>query len=95
MSGTPNEDYLRRKLLQIRISSIEKGLEIVDSVKFIRVKSKKYSIFIMDQHMPIIGEIDGNISYVTNNDEKEIENIKGFFCHRQNIFSLLINEKLL
>ena len=88
-----SEQNYRSNLLQIRICSIEKGLEIVDSIKFIRVMSKRYNAYIMDQHMPIMGEIDGSVSFATDREEKELSNVKGFFCHQHNVFTLLLREQ--
>lgn len=87
-----SDQSFRSSLLQARICSIERGLEIVDSIKFIRVKSKGYNAYIMDQHMPVMGEIDGDVSFATERDEKELKKIRGFFCHQHNVFTLLISE---
>ena len=90
MAATP--DHLRNPLLEMRISSIAKGLVVINRIKLISLKTKNCNIHIMDQHMPILGEIDGTLSYVTDKEEHELENIKGFFCHRQNVFSLLLRD---
>lgn len=78
--------------MEVRVSSFENGLEVYRNVHIIRVKSAKYNLLIMEDYLPVIGKIDGSVSFVGEEKEHSIENIQGFFCHKHNVFSLLIKE---
>lgn len=79
--------------MEVRISSFENGLEVYQNVYLIRVKSAKYNLLIMEDYLPVIGKIEGSVSFVGEEKEHAIENIQGFFCHKHNVFSLLIEER--
>lgn len=79
--------------MEVRVSSFENGLEVYHNVQLIRVKSAKYNLLIMEDYLPVIGQIDGSVSFVGEEKEYSIENIQGFFCHKHNVFSLLIKER--
>ncbi len=80
------------KNLTIKIFTLSKGLETYDNIKIIRIKSKKYNLLIMLDYIPIIGEIEGNIDFESNSDSINYQNIKGYYMHSNNVFSLIINE---
>ncbi|HHZ17539.1 MAG TPA: hypothetical protein PLJ33_02895 [Peptococcaceae bacterium] len=78
--------------MEVRISSFEKGLEVYQNVLFIRVTSEKYNLLIMEDYMPIIGKVEGSVTFLAEDQEHTLENIEGFFYHKHNVFSLLIKE---
>lgn len=78
--------------LQVRVLTFSEALKVYDSVSQIRIKSKDYTILIMQDYIPTIGEINGKVSFVTKNDEVILDNISGFYCFKKNVFSLLIRE---
>ncbi len=80
--------------MEVRVSSFENGLQVYQDIKMIRVKSKKYNLLIMEDFVPIIAEINGSITILGKKQEMVLENIQGFFCHRHNVFSLLLKEKV-
>lgn len=82
-----NKNYITVKLF-----SLSKGLEIIDKVKIIRIKSKHYNLLIMDDYLPIIGEVDGNIDFETLEDSTHLEAVRGYYIHTNDNFSLIINE---
>ena len=57
----------------------------------IRIKSKDHNLLIMEDYMPVIGEITGRVEFVFDDQSIPYENIHGFYMHKQNIFSLLID----
>lgn len=79
--------------MEVRVSSFENGLEVYQNVHLIRVKSAKYNLLIMEDYLPVIGKIEGSVSFVGEEKEYALENIQGFFCHKHNVFSLLIKER--
>jgi hypothetical protein len=78
--------------MEVRVSSYENGLQVYDNIHLIRVKSTKYNLLILEDYMPIIGEVHGNVSFVGEEQEVVLNDIQGFFCHKHNVFSLLIKE---
>lgn len=83
----------KRKSMSAKLLNINKGLIEYDNVKFIRIKSKYYNLMIMQDYLPIIGEIDGDIKFELVNDTVELNNIKGYFMNKQNQFNLFIKEE--
>ena len=81
-----------RGKMQVQISSFAKGLEVFEKISIIRVRSKKSKLLIMEDYMPIIGELDGDIDLIGKDVHHSLENIKGFFCHEHNVFFLLLKE---
>lgn len=88
MYGNWDADYG----MEVRVSSFENGLQVYQNIKLIRVKSKTYNLLIMEDYMPIIAELNGSVTIVGKKQEIVLENIRGFFCHRHNVFSLLLKE---
>ena len=70
------------------------GLTVHDNVKLIRVKNRTNSYLIMEDHSPIIGKIDGNVTILSENDSEEVLSIKGYFMHKNNTFEFIIQERL-
>ena len=75
-----------------RVISMEDGLKEIKGVNLIRIKSREYNLLIMEDYMPVIGEIDGTVAIVSGEGEYQTGPMKGFFSHRKNLFSLMISE---
>lgn len=75
-----------------RVISMEDGLKEIRGVNLIRIKSREYNLLIMEDYMPVIGEIDGTVAIVSGEGEYQTGSMKGFFSHRKNLFSLMISE---
>lgn len=80
--------------LVANIYTINDGLTTIENVKIIRLKSDDYNLLIMKDYMPIIGEIDGEISFQTDNDNKKFDKIKAFYMLKDNEFNLIIRQEL-
>lgn len=78
--------------MQVRISSFQKGFHVYNNVKLIRIKSSEYTLLIMADYLPTIGEIDGEISFIYGTEEMVIPNIRAYYMHKANVFSLMIEE---
>ena len=83
-----------KNVIKVKICDRDNGLEETDGVAFVRIVSKQYNLLIMADYLPIIGEVEGSISYSTSEKEYERNNIRGFFMHKNNEFSLMIKENL-
>ena len=67
------------------------GLHQYENIRMIRVKSKDYNLLIMEDYMPVIGEIDGFVEIVFDDSTIKLEDIHGYYMHKKNKFSLLID----
>ena len=83
-----------QKSMTVKILNVNTGLIQYENVKFIRIKSKYYNLMIMQDYLPIIGEIDGDVKIELVTDTVELSNIKGYFMNKQNQFNLFIKEKI-
>lgn len=82
--------YLNPGKIRARVCSSEKGLEEYEGVHFVRVISKKYNLLIMEDYMPVIGELEGTVFIRTDSGEYEKGPLKGYFMHKNNEFSLMV-----
>ena len=72
--------------LKVRIFDMEKGLTEYDKIKSVRIVSKDYNLLIMQDYMPIIGEIVGSVDITGNDVNVSYKQIKGFYMNRDNVF---------
>ena len=79
--------------MSVKLLNVKTGLKEYENVKFIKIKSKDYNLLIMQDYLPIIGEINGNIRIELVGEVVELNNIQGFFMNRQNQFNLFIKEE--
>ena len=75
-------------------SDFTHGLRVFQDVKLIRIKSADYSLLIMEDYFPIIGQVNGRIEFVSGDELVDLGTLKGFYVHRDNEFSLLIKEQV-
>lgn len=80
------------KGIKVRIFNIENGLVEYEDVKYIRIISKDYNLLIMQDYLPIIGEIDGSIDIKGENVDLSYKKIKAFYMNSKNVFNLMIEE---
>ncbi|MGL5972258.1 MAG: hypothetical protein ACRCZK_00770 [Oscillospiraceae bacterium] len=74
----------------VKIFSYENALQIHEDILLIRIKSKNSSFLIMEDYLPIIGEIDGDISFADNKNENSLKDVRGYYVHRKNTFELIL-----
>lgn len=79
--------------MKVKILNIQKGLTTYDNVSMIKVKSKKYNLSIMEDYLPVIGEIDGDVEIIAINDFVKLTNIIGYYMLKHNEFKLFIKEE--
>lgn len=66
------------------------GLKQVGNIRMIRVISKDHNMLIMEDYMPVIGEVTGRVELVLDDDVIVVGGIHGFYMHKKNQFRLLI-----
>lgn len=82
----------RRKEIRACIYSIRDGLTEIEHVDFIRIKSRRYSLLIMEDYMPMLGELEGSLSIQAEGRLYEWPRLKGYYIHQKNLFRLMIKE---
>ena len=87
-----NFEGLKKNII-VRIISDKEGLKVLTDVIAIRLKSDKYHLLIMADYVPTLGEINGDITFITNKEEIKFANIKGFYKLQHNEFTLLIDKQ--
>ena len=74
----------------VKVLSMQDGLVEYENVEFIRITSQKYTLLIMKDYLPIIGEIKGKVEMQSKNVSIKIENITAYYMHKHNEFNLFI-----
>lgn len=78
--------------IKVRIFSLDKGLIEYEHIKVIRIISKNYNLLIMQDYLPILGEIEGSVDIKNEDIELNYKNIKAFYMNSSNVFNLMIKE---
>jgi len=78
--------------IKVRIFDLSKGLIEYDHIKVIRIISKSYNLLVMQDYLPIIGEIEGSVDIKNEEIELNYKNIKAFYMNSNNVFNLMIKE---
>ncbi len=82
----------RRKEIKACIYSIQDGLTEIEHVDFIRLKSRRYSLLIMEDYMPMLGELEGSMDIQAEGQIYRWPQVKGYYIHQKNLFRLMIKE---
>ena len=80
----------RKSKITAKIISLEEGYRHYENIKAIIVKSTRYNIMIMEDYLPVIGEIIGDVTLVGVDYKKKFLQIKGYYVHKNNEFELII-----
>lgn len=78
--------------IKVRIFNLESGLIEYEHIKVIRIVSKDYNLLVMQDYLPILGEIDGSVDIKNEEIEINYKNIKAFYMNSGNVFNLMIKE---
>lgn len=79
--------------IRARVIDEEKGLRLITGVSVVRVHSKEYNLLIMEDYLPALGKVDGSVTFLTGEDEYHLDNVKGFYKHQHNEFTLLVEKR--
>ncbi len=77
---------------KVKIFSLSKGIEVIENVRLIRIKSRDYNLLLMPGYMSILGEIDGSIEMEMDSDSIRYDKIVAYYVHSNNEFLLLLKE---
>ena len=77
--------------ITVRIIEEATGIREIKKVQAVRIQSKDYVLLIMDDYAPTLGEIDGRMAVLTEDNEELFDSVKGFYRLKDNEFTLVIN----
>jgi hypothetical protein len=78
--------------IQAQVSSFKDGLQVFSKISIVRIHSRDTNLLIMEDYMPIIGEVDGDVDFIGKDFIQTLEDVRGFFCHDHNVFFLLLKD---
>ncbi len=81
-----------QKSMTVKMMSFRDGFLSFEKVKVIRIKGKT-NLLIMCDYLPVLGEINGTLEFVTSTQLHRYENLNGYYCHSNNVFTFLENEE--
>ena len=77
---------------KVRIFDLKTGLTEYEHIKVVRIISKDYNLLIMEDYLPIIGEIDGSIDIKGEDVDLSFPKIEAFYMNSKNVFNLMVKE---
>ncbi len=84
-NNVDQEQVLTGEGFKVRIFDLDKGLTEYEHIKFVRIISKDYNLLIMQDYLPIIGNIEGSLDI-------KFPKIRAFYMNSNNVFNLMIKE---
>lgn len=78
--------------IKVRIFDLDKGLTEYEHIKVVRIISKDYNLLIMEDYLPIIGEIEGSVDIKGDGIDISFPKIRAFYMNSSNVFNLMIKE---
>jgi len=82
-----------KKYIETIIISFDSGFRIFHDTKMIRLKSKNSNLLIMIDYMPTVGELEGSIEIISDNEVFKMEDVSGYYVVKNNVFKLLLREE--
>ncbi len=86
------EEERLRTPIRGRIIDRDNGMRFIPEVSAVRVQSQDYRLLIMEDYVPTLGQIEGTITFLTPDGEIRFPNIRGFYKHQHNEFTLLVQQ---
>ena len=87
-----DEQNLSGEGFKVRIFDLKTGLTEYEHIKIIRIISKDYNLLIMQDYLPIIGEVDGSIDIKGDDVDISYPKIEAFYMNSGNVFNLMVKE---
>lgn len=78
--------------INARIIDGKTGLRVLSGVYAVRMHSKHAHVLIMNDYVPTLGKLDGDITFLNQEGEHSYRGVRGFYKHQHNEFTLLIEE---
>lgn len=80
--------------IQVRVSDFDHGLRVFEHVQLIRIRSSEYTLLIMEDYFPCLGRVSGTVELVQEDGLTDLGEVRGFYVHRKNEFSLIIENQI-
>ena len=87
-----DEQALSGDGFKVRIFDLKTGLTEYEHIKIVRIVSKDYNLLIMQDYLPIIGEVDGSIDIKGEDVDLSFPKIEAFYMNSGNVFNLMVKE---
>ena len=78
--------------INARIIDAASGLKVISGIYAVRIHSRDYYALIMNDYLPTLGKIDGDIIFLNQDGEHPYHGNRGFYKHQHNEITLLIEE---
>lgn len=78
--------------ISARIIDVSSGLRAIEGVYAVRIHSADFTALIMNDYIPALGKIDGDVTFLSRDGEYPYHDIRGFYKHQHNEFTLLVEE---
>lgn len=79
--------------LTVKLLDIENGFQTFENVRLVRIKSRYYTLLIMRDHMPALGEMEGTLAILTQDREVLLDDVRGFYHLQHNQFTFIRSAK--
>lgn len=79
-----------RTIIKGRIIDTQAGMIFLPEVFAVRIRCETYNLLVMEDYLPIMGRVDGDVTFLTPEGEENFHHILGFFKHQHNEFTLII-----
>jgi len=80
--------------LTARVIDGIQGLTVLEHVNAIRIHSKNYVLLLMKDYSPTLGQLDGDVIFLMEDGEINLNKVKGCFKQQDNVFTLIIEEEM-
>ena len=87
-----NEQVVNGEGFKVRIFDLDKGLTEYENIKVVRIVSKDYNLLIMQDYLPIIGDLEGSVDIKGEDIDISFPKIRAFYMNSNNVFNLMIKE---
>ena len=78
--------------ITVRVIDYVNGIEVIQNINAVSIMSNGYCLLIMEDYVPTQGRIEGEMSFLTNEEEYAYENVKGSYKYQDNEFTIFIEE---
>lgn len=75
--------------LSVSLFNFENGLNTFEKVAAVRVINADHRFLFMSDYTPTLGQVNGTVIIIKDDEEIKFENIQGFFVLKDNVFRLI------
>ncbi len=80
--------------IHVRIIDAQTGLTEMTKIWAVRIHGKNLNVLIMNDYLPTLGQVNGDVIFLHSKGETPYRSIRGFYKHQHNEFTLLVEEYL-